>query len=344
MRETASQLSNKNLCFGRFAFSSMTKARVEKMVWVGTLYPFLREGYMRAAEFLLKNLPLQNQIITSLSALTPSLIQCDSVCAAFMTLGKVLPNVVQPEALGQLQEEVRAYHRDVDLLPLAKTYVEDNSRVDVDWWSQVALLKTTERGVRYPTLIKLVKALLSVFTGPLVEGSFNLMDDILEADRCRMNVETYESLAIIKSTMKARNCTASTMLIDQPLRKSCLSSYETYQLHLRKKKASEQALKEKRMDEAIRMRSTAVANRIVNRAKKTTRPAKAFSTGPSSASTGPSTSSRPTRRPPLNPNSTGKARPSPSTVPSTSTSRPGIQPSSALASTSSGPGSLPPLH
>ena len=33
--------------------------------------------------------------------------------------------------------------------------------------------KTTERGVRYPTLIKLVKGLLSVFTGPLGEGPFN---------------------------------------------------------------------------------------------------------------------------------------------------------------------------
>ena len=122
-------------------------------------------------------------------------------------------------------------------------------------------MKNTERGVRYPTLIKLVKALLSVFTGPLVEGSFNLMDDILEADRCRMNVETYEGLAIIKSTMKARNWMASTMLIDQPLRCSCLS-YQKYQLHLQKKKASEQALK--KMGEAIRIRSTAVANRIVN--------------------------------------------------------------------------------
>ena len=43
-------------------------------------------------------------------------------------------------------------------------------QVDVDRWSLVVLLKTTERGVRYPTLIKL----LSVFSGPLVEGSFHL--------------------------------------------------------------------------------------------------------------------------------------------------------------------------
>ena len=191
---------------------------------------FLREGYIKSAEFLLKNLPLDNNIITSLSPLTPSLIQCNSGCGAFMTLGKALPYVVWPEELGQLEEEVWADQIDVDLVSLAKTYVEEDSRVDMDWWSRVAFLKTTER------------------------------DNILEADRCSMNVETYESLAIIKLTMKARNWTASTMMSDQPLRRSCLYSYQNDQFHLQKKKASEQALKKKRIGEAIRMRSTAVAN------------------------------------------------------------------------------------
>lgn len=58
------------------------------------------------------------------------------------------------EELGQLEEEVRAYQIDVDLVPLAKIYVEEDSIVDVDWWSWVAFLKTKDRGVRYPTLIK----------------------------------------------------------------------------------------------------------------------------------------------------------------------------------------------
>ncbi len=115
-----------------------------------------------------------------------------------MALGEALPNVVPPEEVGQLEEEVRAYQIDLDLVPHAQVYVEEDSRVDVDWWSRVASLKNPERGVRYPTLIKLVKALLSIFTGPLVEGSFNLMDDILEADRSSLNVETYESLTVVK--------------------------------------------------------------------------------------------------------------------------------------------------
>ena len=129
VRSTDLQLSNKRLCVERFGYSAMNKARVEKKIWVGNLYNSLREGYMKSAEFLLKKLPLDNNIITSLSALTPSLIQCDSVCGAFMTLGKALPNVIRPEALGQLEEEVRAYQIDDDLVPLAKIYVEEDSRV-----------------------------------------------------------------------------------------------------------------------------------------------------------------------------------------------------------------------
>lgn len=165
VRDAGVQLSNRHLCVGWYGYSAMTRARVKKKLWVGNLYSCLREGYMKAAEFLLKNLPLDNNIVTSLSALTPSLIQCESVSAAFMALGKALPNVIKREKLGLLQEEVRAYQIDAELVPLSKTYVESNCRVDVDWWSQVAHLKNAEGDVRYPTLMKLVKVLLSIFTG-----------------------------------------------------------------------------------------------------------------------------------------------------------------------------------
>lgn len=125
---------------------------------------------MRSAEFLLKNLPVDNVILTSLSALTSSLIQSDAFVGALTTLGKALPNVVPPEEIGQLEEECWAYQIDADMLLRGQSYIEEDCRVDVDWWSHVATLRNAERGVRYPTLCKLVKALLSIFTGPLEEG------------------------------------------------------------------------------------------------------------------------------------------------------------------------------
>ena len=45
--------------------------------------------------------------------------------------------------------------------------------------------------LRYPAFGKLVKALLSIFSGPLIEGTFNIMDDTVEKrqsnyDHCKL--------------------------------------------------------------------------------------------------------------------------------------------------------------
>lgn len=73
---------------------------------------------MRSAEFLLDNI-----ILTSLSALTPSLIQSDAAIGALT--GEALPNVVPPEEIGQLVEECRAYQLDVDMLLRVQSYNEE---------------------------------------------------------------------------------------------------------------------------------------------------------------------------------------------------------------------------
>nr|XP_009294180.1 uncharacterized protein LOC103909516 [Danio rerio] len=249
------QYTDKRLSVGRFSFFALNKARVEKKPWVQKLYSSLREGYIKAATFLLKNLPLNNIIITSLSALTPSLILHESVQGAFNTLAKALPNAVKSEELGQLDEEVRAYQINTDLGAQAKCFEENNARIDVDWWSKIFAMKMTGGGTRFPILGKLVKALLSLFTGPLVEGSFNMMDDIIEKDRVRLNIETYEGLAILKSNMKVMGKTASKMQITPALRRFCLSSYETYQNHLKKKKVNLDNQKERKLREAVKVLS-----------------------------------------------------------------------------------------
>lgn len=82
-----------------------------------------------------------------------------------------MPHVVPPEELGQLQEEAWAYQIDLDLVLHAQMYDEKGGQVDVDWWNHVTTLKNPESGVKYPGLCKLVKALCSIFTGPLGEGS-----------------------------------------------------------------------------------------------------------------------------------------------------------------------------
>ncbi len=131
-----------------------------------------------------------NKVVTSLSALTPSLIIHETVQDAFITLAKALTNTITPEELGQLDEEVRSYQVDSDLREQAKDSDENSARIDVDCWSRILAMKMPAGGMRFPISAKLVKALLSLFTGPLVEGSFNIMDDIIQNDRVRLNIET----------------------------------------------------------------------------------------------------------------------------------------------------------
>ncbi|RXN18940.1 hypothetical protein ROHU_025945 [Labeo rohita] len=256
------QYTDKRLSVGRFSFFALNKARVEKKPWVQKVYSSLREGYIKAATFLLKNLPLNNNIVTSLSALTPSLILHESVQGAFNTLAKALPNAVKSEELGQLDEEVRAYQINTDLGAQAKCFEENNARIDVDWWSKIFAMKMPEGGMRFPILGKLVKALLSLFTGPLVEGSFNMMDDIIEKDWVRLNIETYEGLAILKSHIKVMGKTASKMQITPALRRFCLSSYETYQNHLKKKKVNLDKQKERKLREVVKVLSAVRVRKV----------------------------------------------------------------------------------
>ncbi|RXN32352.1 C-type mannose receptor 2-like protein [Labeo rohita] len=129
----------------KHSFFAFNKARVEKKPWVQKVYSSLREGYIKAATFLLKNLPLNNNIITSLSALTPSLILHESVQGAFNTLAKALPNAVKSEELGQLDEEVRAYQINTDLGAQAKRFEENNAQIDVDRWTLCSVSECVQR-------------------------------------------------------------------------------------------------------------------------------------------------------------------------------------------------------
>lgn len=257
------QRSDKGLSVGPHSFESMSKARLQNQHWVEEVYTALREGYVKAGKYLLEKLPLENSTITNLATLSPTMIQHEATSQGLLSLGRSLPNVLDTAKLGQLDAEVRAYQVDVDILNLQREYPTD-ARIDVDWWRKVFLLKTQTGERRYPVMQKLVKALLSIFTGPLVEGSFNLMDDILEADRTSMNVETYESLAFIKSHLKAEGKTASTVAISSSMRRSCLSSYQTYQTRLQEKTAREEEQRNKRLEAAVDVESSGKKGQMDN--------------------------------------------------------------------------------
>ena len=89
---------------------------------------------------------------------------------------------------------------------------------------------------RYPAMKSLVTALLTIFSGPLVESSFNIMDDIVEKDRASLTVENYETVAIVKSTMRKTKIKSYEMKVSSKMKRSCINAYSTYRAHLQRKK------------------------------------------------------------------------------------------------------------
>lgn len=104
-------------------------------------------------------------------------------------------------------------------------------RLDKDWWSAIFALEV-DGNKKYPLLGQLIKALLSIFSGPAVEGSFNIMDDIIENDRCALSGVNYEALAFTKSFLSSHKSKAVTHPISEAMINSVGRAYASYQEYL----------------------------------------------------------------------------------------------------------------
>ena len=91
--------------------------------------------------------------------------------------------------------ELKNYVIDSDLPQPHKT-----ERLDV-WWNKIFETKC------YPILSSLVKASLSIFTGPMVESSFSMMNNSI--DSARTEIDTYSAIMTVKYQLKSAGVTAS---------------------------------------------------------------------------------------------------------------------------------------
>ena len=72
----------------------------------------------------------------------------------------------------------------------------DGREVDFVIWWLIAKPK-------YPTVFKMLIAILSIFHGLCVESTVNFMRDVIDKHSGRMSIETYSSFQDIKFAMKA---------------------------------------------------------------------------------------------------------------------------------------------
>ena len=133
---------------------------------------------------------MENEFIKSVSAIDPQLIRSPDSLVLKRLLN--LPSCIK--VLSNDQEEV--YEKEVRKLLSSSSLPESGDLKCLVWWK---LIKHS-----YPCLFKEVTVALSVFHGPRVESSFNVMGDVMDKKSSQMNMETYSSFQNVKYGLKAR--------------------------------------------------------------------------------------------------------------------------------------------
>ncbi|GBN08435.1 hypothetical protein AVEN_128656-1 [Araneus ventricosus] len=96
--------------------------------------------------------------------------------------------------------EIHQYQVD---LKLSSPFDDSGKLIPIDiWWSKLSTME------KYTSLSKMVKAVISCFHGPRVEGTFNIMLDLIDKRSGRMHIETYSSIQSVKYKMMTKEQSA----------------------------------------------------------------------------------------------------------------------------------------
>ena len=188
-------------------------------------------SYKSCAAYMIKKLPLANLNLKAFSSLDPNARAHSRFLRLMQTLSESSVAKLTSQEKDAYDRQVRNYMVD-DQLPL----VDDNMALDT-WWNLVF------SSGRYNTLARVVKPVLSIFHGPAIESSFNIMGDIMDTRSSRMNVETYSSFQTVKYALRSRKTKATKFFAlgsENPFSKTLITnmklSSRMYRLRLEKRR------------------------------------------------------------------------------------------------------------
>ena len=196
------KLKEENLLPKELIFIGSTASKlVEKLgrqhVNVVSFLDKTAQAYIKCGVYIQKKLPLENKLLKAFSSIDPLFVTSPNglVLKRLLSLPKLVLNILESEEEEQLfEQEVRALLVDLRLPPALN---DDGKEVDcLDWWSSISLT--------YPTVFRMVTPVLSIFHGPRVESSFNVMGDVIDKKSGRMNMQTYSAIQGVKYCLQAR--------------------------------------------------------------------------------------------------------------------------------------------
>lgn len=195
----------------------------------------LKTAYSRCAAYMLKKLPLKNSCFIKFSGLDPDLRGTTSTFLALAKLGESLPNIISEDDSSSLDTEIRLYQIDSSL----STLTEDKSVEK--FWVALFKAKASDGLLKYTYLSKLIKAVVTCFHGPHVEGAFNLMDNIMTSTRTSLNNTGLDAIQTVKYFLMSKKATTCEVFgskdpthepIDKTFGINLIKSRSQYQLYL----------------------------------------------------------------------------------------------------------------
>ena len=150
----------------------------------------LLRNYLDTSEYIQKQLPLKNQNIKAFSCIDPKkILNGDEDTTQGLTyLVDIMPTVLTDDERSAYLREVYSLLTD-PLLPSIIRKDGEGNDIEVsclDWWISLEF--------RYPNCFKMVTAVLSIFHGPRMEGSFSGMTDIIDSKSGRLDIESYDAM------------------------------------------------------------------------------------------------------------------------------------------------------
>ena len=175
--------------------SSSRKNKVQKEI-VTDFNKKLCTANVTAAAYIKKKYAINNPLLKSFCALDPKLRQSSLTHENLLNLKPYFETFLSNDC-GELSTEIQKYVTDSEF-PLP----EERERLDI-WWNKVFKTKS------YPVLSSLVRPCLTIFTGPMVECSFTVMNDIIDSRSGRMEIDTYSAIVTTKYNIKSTGKSAA---------------------------------------------------------------------------------------------------------------------------------------
>ena len=155
----------------------------------------VRKAYIQAGNYLQQKYPVENPLLEFMTGLDPNSRQMSQTHEKLISLKSFFEPFISIDNSFDFTAELRNYVINFDL-----PQTQETGRLDV-WWNKIFETK------RYPILRSVVKASLSIFTGPMAESSFSMMNDIIDSQSGRTEIDTYSAIMSVKYQLKLAGVT-----------------------------------------------------------------------------------------------------------------------------------------